>query len=267
MLAPVPAIDVPRIDVPRIDAVVVAVPARNEEGSIAECIASIDAAAARLRDRWPVDVHLVVAADSCTDRTVEVARAYAPRSMRVTVIAGGWRSAGAARFAAVDHALDTCPTPLDRVWIANTDADCAVPPDWLSAQLALSLHNVAVAGIVELHPASGTDELTALFSATYRLDGDRHEHVHGANLGVRADVYANVGGWCPHTEVGEDHGLWQRVKATGHRVVHATAVSVLTSARTASRVEGGFASGLGRLLAGPVTATVAGAGATTGGAR
>lgn len=231
---------------------IVAVPARNEEASVLACIASIDAAAVLIRDRWGVRVRLVVAADSCTDSTVERVRAFLPRAMDVDVIAGSWASAGAARSAAVERALASCTTRLDRVWIANTDADCAVPTDWLSSQLVLSAHNAAVAGIVELLPTSGTDDLIEMFRATYLVDGERHEHVHGANLGLRADVYASVGGWCAHTTVGEDHGLWQRVRAAGHRVVHASAVGVLTSARTVSRVEGGFATGLSILVGGSV---------------
>ena len=36
-----------------------------------------------------------------------------------------------------------------------------------------------------------------------------HRHVHGANLGVRADLLDAVGGW-RRLHTGEDHDLWQR---------------------------------------------------------
>lgn len=235
-------------DIPTVDTVIVAVPARNEEDTIRACLASIDVAASRVRELWSVDVRLVVAADACSDRTVPSVQDFEPSAMHVDVISGSWGSAGGARCAAAAWALADCSAPLDRVWLANTDADCAVPPDWLSSQLVLSAQHAAVAGIVQLQPAEGTEELIARFRSTYLIDGDRHEHVHGANLGLRADVYTSVGGWCRHTEVGEDHGLWHRVRAAGHRVVHATAVRVHTSARTVSRVEGGFATGLGLLV-------------------
>jgi hypothetical protein len=34
-----------------------------------------------------------------------------------------------------------------------------------------------------------------------------HPHVHGANLGIRADAYSDAGGWNDLT-VAEDHCLW-----------------------------------------------------------
>lgn len=231
-----------------IERIVVAVPARDEGTTIAECLRSLDAAAAIAG----VPVHVVLAADSCRDDTAEAARSAPTRHCTVTVVEGRWGGAGAARRAAVDAGLAGLPD-LGVVWVANTDADTSVPDTWLRDQLELARRCDAVAGIVDLDPARVSPVLLHRFRSSYVLDGDRHAHVHGANLGLRADVYRDSGGWCANTVVGEDHGLWARVLATGAAAVHSTALRVLTSARTSSRVDGGFASALSTLARTVVT--------------
>jgi glycosyltransferase involved in cell wall biosynthesis len=220
----------------------VAVPARNEARTIRALIESVDAAAGRVE----VPVVVVIAADSCSDATADIARAAAAHQCEVVVIDGRWGKAGAARAAAVDHGLAMIPS--DRpAWIANTDADCVVPPTWLATHIDLCAHTEAIGGIVQLHPDTTEAPLLVEFEATYQLHGDHHPHVHGANIGLSADAYRSVGGWCRRTEVGEDHVLWNSLVARGHRVRQATALSVFTSARVRSRVLGGFATNLAHL--------------------
>lgn len=233
-----------------IDRIVVAVPARDEWATIVDCVESLDAAVAIVG----IPTHIVVAADSCRDATASVVRRYASRhrslrcgAVTVTVVEGRWGGAGAARRAAVDTALGDVEH-AERMWIANTDADTTVPHSWLQDQVLLARCHQAVAGVVDLDPATVTPSLLDRFRSSYRLEGDRHSHVHGANLGVRADVYRAAGGWCAATMVGEDHGLWSRIVAVGASTVHSANLRVITSGRTSSRVDGGFASDLDRLV-------------------
>ena len=163
------------------------------------------------------------------------------------MVEGSWRGPGAARAAAVDAGLASCATPPEAVWLASTDADCVVDDDWLVTQLAhAAAGRDAVAGVVRLDP-SGPARLLAEFAATYPVGVDTHRHVHAANLGVRAAAYVDVDGWSRHAVVGEEHNLWRRLRQAGHRVAHPVDVGVTTSARTHSRVIGGFASSLARL--------------------
>jgi Glycosyl transferase family 2 len=225
-------------------AILVAVPARDEADGIAACVQSLDRAAARTG----LPVTIVVAADSCHDDTVEIARSAAVSRCRVDVIVGGWHAAGGARRAAVEAGLARIGGDLSTVWIANTDGDCITPATWLQRQLRYAARGkAAVAGTVALDPDTTSDHLLAEFAAAYPVHGAAHRHVHGANLGVRADVYRTVGGWSAHTIVGEDNGLWRRLRATGVDVVQPTDLPVVTSSRTAGRVLGGFASTLARL--------------------
>jgi len=192
-------------------------------------------------------VLVVVAADSCIDRTFQLARRTPTESCDLAVIRGRWGRAGAARAAAVCHGLRVLTADFGPTWIANTDADCVVPPLWLRMQLELASDFDVVAGIVELDPTTTSAAMFDAFTASYQLDGDDHAHVHGANIGMSATAYAAVGGWCVHTVIGEDHALWNASKEVGHRMRQTTSLRVVTSGRTRSRVHGGFATGLDAL--------------------
>jgi hypothetical protein len=84
--------------------------------------------------------------------------------------------------------------------------------------------------------------------ADYEIHDDgTHPHVHGANLGVRADAYIDAGCWT-NVAVAEDHCLWSRIKARGWPTASCSRTIVHTSGRLYGRAVGGFADALhGRL--------------------
>jgi hypothetical protein len=124
------------------------------------------------------------------------------------------------------------------VWLANTDADTTVPRDWLTSQLDIAGSGVdAVIGTVT---PSGLDAAAHHRWHTEHQLRDGHPHVHGANLGLRADTYIEVGGFAP-LSVDEDRDLVAKVRRITNRWVATHRTTVVTSARTASRIEGGFA--------------------------
>ena len=231
---------------PVIEHVVIVVPACNEADRLDATLVSLE------RARFVLPGHirssLVVVADECTDRTIDIARRAL--SAPDAVIAASVRSAGAARCLGVAHALDALDLPIDRVWIASTDADTVVPADWLLRQLAIAEESaVAVAGVVSIHVDHGaTPDLVRRFDETYVIERDRtHPHVHAANMGFRADAYVRAGGWNPLT-TGEDHDLWNRLRSTGPVVTDAN-LTVVTDARRAGRAPDGFAADLDVLAA------------------
>jgi len=130
-----------------------------------------------------------------------------------------------------------------RLWLANTDADTTVPADWLERQLELAARGVAaVAGIVRVESVPDCDKWTLrrLFE-DYRVEEDgQHPHVHGANLGVRADAYLDSGGWSD-LAVAEDHCLWRRLQAREWTTQSSADSVVMTSGRLQGRARGGFA--------------------------
>lgn len=215
----------------RIDQVVVAIPARDEEKRLPAALDSVRAAAMRCA----VPVLVVVAADACNDSTAEVAAAG---GAAVVVSAAG--RVGAARRAAVAAGLAAVTSSPARVWIANTDADSVVPVDWLAVHLEFAEHGVALLrGTVRPDSRELTAEHLRHWLALHP-PGDRHDRVHGANLGLTADAYLAAGGF-PDLPLHEDVALVRAVEALGSTTASSGRAPVTTSARLIGRVEGGFA--------------------------
>jgi glycosyltransferase involved in cell wall biosynthesis len=227
----------------------IVVPARNEEETIAACIESIRRACAAAHDA--VESWIVVVSDHSSDRSA--ARARSALGPYGEVIECDVRSAGAARRLGCEAALAHFhAVPRERLWLANTDADTFVTADWLSVQLTAAEQGAAaVAGIVVLderavHEARARE----VFKRTYLTERDTHSHVHGANLGLRADAYLETGGWSL-LRLAEDHCLWRRLRQNGWRVISPTNSVVTTSGRLKGRAVGGFADTLSRLVDAP----------------
>ena len=214
-------------------------------------IESLLAAADQLEE--PAEARIVIACDSCTDATPRTANAFARRDARVTVVEGAWRSAGAARAAAIEHAQarGRFASALSKVWVATTDSDTVVPANWLTSQaLFWSRGDHAVAGIVDLLEADL--EVQLVFGRHYVLGQDSHGHVHGANLGIRADAYLSVGGF-PSVTIAEDHALWHKLRTAGFICRSSVGLRVATSPRLIGRAVAGFADHLHNLMALPST--------------
>lgn len=237
--------------------VVVAIPAHNEAATIAACLTAADAAVIHT-GRPSV---IVVAADACTDATVQIVERMAERLVTpIHVITGRWHTAGRSRAAAVEHGLRLLP-PVNpaAIWLANTDADTIVDPRWLEHQLRHAADGAhAVAGIVTLDAATTPANLMAHFTATYRVSGSTHRHIHAANLGIRADAYRTVGGWSTTTLLGEDHALVRHLRQRQLYVAHRTDTVVTTSSRTTGRMPAGFAHRLAQLNAHHTPSALAG---------
>ena len=153
---------------------------------------------------------------------------------------------GVARAAGTRLMLERYAGALTRCWIANTDADCIVPPAWLRTQLDIADRGTeAIAGTVSVDNFSEhRQEVAARFRASYLIDPNgSHPHVHGANLGVRADAYIRAGGWSDFTTA-EDHDLWKRLARIGARRQSTSSVTVETSGRRKGRAPNGFADAL-----------------------
>ena len=213
-----------------INHVSVLVPARNEEDRIERCLRSIVAS----KQHCPIDVSIILVADSCRDRTVGRASAF----LEVQVLEAEFENVGAARRAAAQHALDNILVAPESLWLANTDADSVVPENWLSSQLALANAGYdLVVGTVRPDPAEYPVEMQREWLKTH-IRGKPNGHVHGANLGVRASAYIAVGGYLLMPEH-EDVDLVARL--AGYPKVASDDGEVITSARLEGRTPGGYA--------------------------
>lgn len=218
----------------------VLIPARDEEALIARCLHSVLHARAALPPSTVVEV--VVAVDTSVDRTASIARDILGENGCVFEIEAG--VVGHARAQAAALALARYRGPLQRCWLANTDADCCVPANWLGDQLLFAAEQQVegIAGTVEVDSFSEHEAgLAAWFHREYLIDADgSHLHVHGANLGVRADAYVKAGGWAA-LATAEDHDLWRRLKHGGAHLLSTSRTRVTTSGRRTGRAPQGFA--------------------------
>ncbi len=224
--------------------IAVLIPARNEETLLPRCLWSVLTAQTLLPPSVSSDV--IVVSDSCSDGTASIASQILHERGAVMEVCAG--NVGVARAMAAQAALARFRGDASRCWLANTDADCEVPETWLLDQLALA-HNgyAAVAGIIDVDCfEEHLPIVEARFRMTYQINSDgTHPHVHGANLGMRADAYLAAGGWNPLTTA-EDHDLWGRLRAcTGPHLSDAR-LQVLTSGRRIGRAPLGFAGALAK---------------------
>lgn len=190
-----------------------------------------------------LSVQVVAVLDACTDGSARICSGVPWLSMVRTDA----RSVGHARAAGCLAALQASSVPPERLWLACTDADSEVPIHWLLHHAALAARGYdAVLGTVEVRDWSGwRPGLRAEYEAGYRPD-DGHEHVHGANLGVRGSAYLAAGGFHGRSS-DEDVALVAALRRTGARVAATARAPVVTAARGVGRTPHGFAAHLSAL--------------------
>jgi glycosyltransferase involved in cell wall biosynthesis len=215
--------------------VVVVVPAHNEFAALPRCLDAVLAAAANV----PVPVLVVAVLDACDDGSATLSERY---GSDVVFLEVDERNVGQARAAGFDFARSVLESPQDRTWYATTDADTTVGPEWLLSQLDRGADMVL--GVVHVdkwrhHPDAVADR----YEADYDSD---QPHIHGANMGCRADAYWRVGGF-RNLPSGEDVDLVERFEAAGATIYWDDDLSVATSDRRNARASGGFADHLAAL--------------------
>ncbi|MEX3950903.1 glycosyltransferase family 2 protein [Paraburkholderia sp. EG287B] len=204
----------------------VVIPAHNEARLIAVCLASVRCAASHPALRGEA-VRPLVVLDACTDTSAAIVSDFGFEALCIDA-----HNVGVARAAGA-QALLACGAR----WLAFTDADSHVAPDWLAAQLALAAD--AVCGPVSVDDWSAlAPGARATWERRYR-DSDGHRHIHGANLGVAAHAYLRAGGF-PPLACREDVALVDLLIATGATLAWSAAPRVVTSGRRDARARGGF---------------------------
>jgi glycosyltransferase involved in cell wall biosynthesis len=248
-------------------AATVAIPAHNEKDHIAPCLTAL------ARQDFGGCLDVVAFLNNCTDGTPDIVRRLVPSlPFRLHVLERRLEpseaNAGIARKLAMEAA--GAISSADGV-VLTTDADSRVPPDWVSSHVAVIAGGAdAVAGMVEMDPDDAAalpfwlqaeeDRAqafgTLLDEIDYLLDPDpvdpwpRHTQHSGANIAIRADSLARVGG-IPPISLGEDRALFAALRRADARIRHSREGVVTVSGRLVGRARGGMADTIARRLAAP----------------
>ncbi|MDV0439607.1 glycosyltransferase [Xanthomonas sacchari] len=206
--------------------IAVLIPAHNEEALIGACLRSV-VRAARCAGLRGEAVQVFVALDRCSDGTAGIVAAHGAHAI---ALQSG--NVGSARAAAAQAAL-----AAGARWLACTDADSVVPANWLSAQLDCA--SDAFCGIVTVDDWADYDTTLREAYLAGECHEDDHPHVHGANLGVSAELYRRCGGFLP-LAAHEDVALVEALVRAQARIARRAQPAVITSARRVARACGGF---------------------------
>jgi glycosyltransferase involved in cell wall biosynthesis len=226
------------------DRAVVVIPAHNEVDDLPSAVKAVLRAAARL----PVPVVVVVVLDSCDDGTEALTGQFGSDVHFVAIDAHNVGAARAAGFSYARTLREEAAADDSRIWYATTDADTVVDPDWLLRQIAADVDMVL--GVVRIStwrefPAAAARHYLAAYRSKSHPDG--HGHVHGANMGFRADWYWRVGGFAALAS-DEDVDLVARFESADLRIERDPQLSVVTSRRQLGRAPDGFAAHLSTLI-------------------
>jgi glycosyltransferase involved in cell wall biosynthesis len=222
-----------------IDRAVVVIPAHDERGNLPRCLHAVLASASAL----PTPTLVVVVLDACSDGSADLAHRF---GADVHFIEVDVKNVGATRAAGFAHARTVYSAQTSdesRIWFATTDADSRVGGEWLVRQVNADADMVL--GVVHVtnwrhFSAAAVNRYLRAYRAKSRTGGAGHGHVHGANMGFRADVYWEEGGFAALAS-GEDVDLARRFEQSGRRIHRDARLSVETSARSEGRAPRGFA--------------------------
>lgn len=217
----------------------VVIPAHNEADDLPRCLNAVVEAASGVS----MPVLTVVVLDSCDDESATMAGEFGDGVHFLEVDAQNVGAARAAGFAYARTVAGGGPGAEARFWYATTDADSRVDADWLSRQMTADADMVL--GVVRVtnwrhFSAEAVNRYLAAYRSKVRKRGAGHGHVHGANMGFRADVYWQLGGFTA-LSTGEDVDLVRRFEASSRRIHRDPGLSVETSARPEGRAPRGFA--------------------------
>jgi hypothetical protein len=240
--------------------VAVAVPARDEEERLPRCLAALEAALAMS----PIRGAVVIVVNNTSDRSIDVARAWAERASVPAVLCDvrlGPDAANAAHARRV--AMDVCAEVARRdAIILSTDADSEVCTGWVNAMVdRIRGGATLVTGALEIEPAEFAAlpakvesvgvverELLSLLGEVWRrLCGDEPcpftATASGASMGLSAEAYRAVGR-LPLDHVNEDRALATAVLSSGGTLAFEPAARAITSCRLDGRAANGMADAL-----------------------
>ncbi|GAA5630112.1 hypothetical protein Acal02_00709 [Acinetobacter calcoaceticus] len=203
----------------------IVIPAHNEEQHLSACLQSIQQAVQLMGHE---QVEILVVLDSCTDQSHAIVESH-----QVNWIECNYACVGKARDLGIRHLIQQGVT-----WVACTDADTIVDPDWLLCQMHHQPTD-AICGIVVLDNINHLSAPQQQKYLAHYQDSMGHQHIHGANLSFSVDAYLQAGGFEP-IPCHEDVSLIQKFMTQCSKITWSNLVRVTTSSRLNGRAPQGL---------------------------
>jgi glycosyltransferase involved in cell wall biosynthesis len=210
--------DSPAIDPAAAPSITAIIPAKDEEATLDDCLASVCA------QQHPA-LEILVIDDRSTDRTAEIAQGFADRDTRVRLLRNDHLPPG---WTGKTYVLDRAAREATGRWLWFLDADTVHAPEFLGAMLEYARANRAalVSLLPELRCETFWEEIVQPLGGIvlmqsfplHRVNDDRSRlaFANGQSILVERSAYDAAGG---HAAVRdrfvEDIGLAGKVKALG----------------------------------------------------
>lgn len=180
----------------------VIIPAFNEEKAIGKCLESLS----RLNSPRP-DFEVILVDNGSSDRTLEIARSFGS-SLSLAIIQQPGVHVSALRNLGAASAKGEI--------FAFLDADCVVPPTWLSQASSLLMRDGAgVIGAPHDIPRDASWVVRKWYGDRKPIRSGSVSYIAGANLIVRRRDFYLAGGFDGRLETNEDCEFCQRVRRAG----------------------------------------------------
>jgi cellulose synthase/poly-beta-1,6-N-acetylglucosamine synthase-like glycosyltransferase len=192
----------------------VIIPALNEERVIGRCLQAL------AEQDFPKDsLEVIVVDNGSTDRTVEIARSFAP-ALDVTVLSKPAARISAMRNFGVSRARGAI--------LAFLDADCVAPAHWLKTAAArLAREDVGVLGAHYRIPDGSSWVGRAWYGGLELEQQGRIAWVPAGDMILTRAAFERIGGFDETISTNEDCDLCERARAAGLPVVGDAAVAVV----------------------------------------
>ncbi len=195
----------------------VIIAARNEAANIESCLDSLES-----QDYSPGRYEIIVADDRSTDETPSILQRRAERGQNLRIVTIRYTPDG---ISPKKYALANAIGQASGDIILQTDADCTVPPGWISGMAGRFEPGVGlVAGVAPYRRTGGLLNSfvrheylwNAALSASSIVLG-HGTHASGRNMAFRRDIFAGMGGYGESAGVisGDDTLLLHRLQRTG----------------------------------------------------
>jgi glycosyltransferase involved in cell wall biosynthesis len=187
--------------------ITVVVPARNAATTLGEQLEAL------ADQKYDGDWQLVVVDNGSSDSTAMLARGYADRFERFTLVNTGVRRG-------YSHARNVGSQVAQGDFLAFCDSDDVVAPGWLQAMGSAACCYDVIGGWLNVLPLN--DETTRAWRPSWRSDRLPSwflPYAVGANFGIWASVLRDLGGWSPAYDHGaEDVDLSWRAQLAGFSI-------------------------------------------------